>query len=216
MHYKNSGRFEEAVFGRCSGDQGYSTYRNFNDSMADLIRSNQGVIYPQTRLGSLLYFGVYRGLEKSGVDPSSLSFNSALGSRVDIHHFADGYFRLSSIPEHLVTVDLFNLDSDVCQILQERWDSCNESDFQTNLFSYKKGMADAMKVSGRGVGHWDQLFSPPSLVAHASRRPENHFVLTPFYTEGRESRKLFTQMVAGYMAGIVKKSTFQNMAQLSR
>lgn len=213
MHYKNSERFEEAVFGRCSGGQ-YLGYQSFSESMGDLDRHDSGSAYPSTRLGELLFFGVYEELRRMGMDPTDLRFQSARRSRLDIHHFTDGSFRLPLIPKHPVTVDLFNLDSQVCEVLKDHWDCLSEKDFQTYLFSYKMGAAKLSKESGKKVEHWDRLFGSFDFQSEMGR-PENHLVLTPYYTENRLRRKLFSRLVAGYFAKVAKENCCQNMALLS-
>jgi len=211
MHFKDSERFEEAFFGRCSGDQ-YLKYKSFGDSMIDLIERDSDPVYPPTRLGELFFFGVFRELIRNGINPKGLMFRSARKSRADIHHFTDGYFYLPSAPYGLVTIDLFNLDSEICTTLKNQWDREDEADFQTYLFSYKMGMAEFMKKSDK-IAYWDRLFNPP-IFSSTTKRPENHFVLTPYYTESRQNRKLFTRLVAEYFAKVVKTSSHE-MALLS-
>lgn len=212
MHYKNSERFEELFFGRCSGGQ-YLEYESFNTSMMDLIEGDSGPAYPPTRLGELFFFGVCKELKRNGMNPEGLMFRSARRSRADIHHFTDGYFYLPSVPNELVTVDLFNLDSEICVILKDQWDRESEADFQTYLFSYKMGMAEFMKKSNKAL-YWDRLFNPP-IFSSAVKRPENHFVLTPYYTESRQNRKLFIKLVAGHFIKVAKVPYHDKMAPLS-
>jgi|SRR3989344_8470682 len=212
MFFKNGDSFEALVFGRYFvGDRDYVKYQSFSQSMMDLIKCDTGPAYPDTRLGKLFYFGVYNGLRRQGIDPNGLKFKSALRSRADIHHSTDGYFYLPSVPDTPVTIDLFNLDSEICHILRDRWDDDddNEEDFQTNLFRYKKGMADIMK-KGDKTGYWNHIFNPFNFVSLV-KRPENHFVLTPYHTESRQRRKEFAAMVARYFL----KASSQNMAKQS-
>lgn len=216
MHFKNSDCFEDAIFGRYSGDQGYVGYRPFDRSMRDIVRQDAGPAYPDTRRGKLLYFGVCRELERRGIRSEGLVLKSVRRSRLDIHHFMDGYFHLASIPDHLVTIDLFNLDSEVCGILKNRWEECgSESDFQTRLFQYKEGMVHFWRKGGTKVLYLNRIFSPFDFGS-PDRRPENHLILTPYYTdENRQNRKIFSSLVADYFLKATKEASLQNMALLS-
>ena len=209
MFFKNGDSFEALVFGRYFvGDRDYVKYQSFSQSMRDQIEQEDDSPYPGTRLGALLYFGVYEELKRRGVNPDGLRLKSSRGSELDIHHFADGYYRLF---DDLVTVDLFNLDSEICKILRDRWEVYgDESDFQTKLFQYKKGMVDFWERGGSKIEHWEHVFCPPEF-ASSKLRPENHFVLTPYHTESRQRRKGFARMVARYFL----KASSQNMAKQS-
>lgn len=216
MHYKNSDCFEDAVFGRYLGDRGYARYQSFGRSMKNLIRRDTGSAYPDTRLGKLLYFGVGQELKRRGIGSEGLVLRSARRSRLDIHHFVDGFFLLESMPDHPVTIDLFNLDSKVCGILRNRWEECeNESDFQTRLFQYKEGMSRFWERGGAKILNM-RILSPFDFSS-PNRRPENHLVLTPYYTENRRNRKIFSSLVADYyFLKATKETSLQNMALLSQ
>ncbi len=219
MHYKTSDHFETALFGRCSGDQSYKEYQSFSRGMRALINKDIGPDYPATRLGELLYFGVYERIRRKGVDPSGLRLKPSTRSRLDVHHQTDGFYRLLSVPNYLVTIDLYNLDSEICEILRDRWEDeyshVSESDFQTILLQYKFGMVDFWKIGGK-ITHWDRIFKPLNYFRSKKRRPKNHFILTPYYTEDRYKRRLFTEMVAEYFVEVMKESSHENMAQQSR
>jgi hypothetical protein len=214
MHFKDSDHFQEAIFGHYSGGNGYIKYRSFSRSMREVMQSISSP-YPATRLGELLYFGVYEKLKRRGVDPSGLELKSSFKSRADIHHHTDGYFSLLSVPNEPITIDLFNLDSEVCRQLRVIWadeyyGDLPESDCQTIMFQYKLGMADFWKLGGSNEVRWGRIFKP--LYFHSNeRRPENHLIFTPDHVEDRLRRKHFCELVADYLV----KVFHQNMTLLS-
>lgn len=211
MRYKSGDHFEKSIFGRRSGGRD-TKYQPFSDSLhAVLDSSDQTSIYPETRLGELLFFGVYHKLIRLGIDPSRLRFLRESKGSGDRHHGVDGFFYLPSIERWPVTIDLFNLDSRECEIWKERWWLSSEAEFQSRLFLYKKGAPMIVQRS-----EWARLlnstddYSLPKISASGElepqeSRPENHFILAPYYTEDRERRAIFCGLVADFFAKAAKR-----------
>lgn len=214
MHYRDFRAFEDAVFGRSLGgnlSNSYKSFRSFDDSARAVIENfRKGSIpaCPKTRLARLIYSSVLSQIGKSGID-GRLVLLSSRGTELDIHHESDGLFLLitkiggEKEKVYLATIDLYNLDSNVCEILKSRWidesrDVYSPKKFQSDLYSQKNGLAVLLK-GGHKITEWNKIFHPVDLRGLGEiSRPENHFVLTPYYTESWKRRKEFSKLIADY------------------
>jgi hypothetical protein len=209
MRYKSGDHFEKAIFGRRSGGRN-TNYQTFSDSLHAVLDADQVSLYPKTRLGELLFFGVYHKLIRRGVDPSGLRLLRGSDGSGDRWHGVDGFFYLPSIGRWPVTVDLFNLDSRECEFWKKEWFVSSEIDFQNRLFLHKRGMS---LIPQRG--DWGRIINPedyslPKISKSGKpkaqkQRPENDFILTPYYTEDREMRGIFCGLVADFFAKAAKR-----------
>lgn len=192
MHYKSGEDFEHRVLGPCLG--GYEGYRSFSECALFLLRQNEAA-HPATRVGEILFHSVKSKLDKAKVDTSGLVLVNSVGGGIDYHHQTDAFFFLPSVAS-VVTIDLFNADSDFCEFLRDCWDfeSCcsyGESEFQSHLYSYKKNR-------GGDGSPWTNMVFGGLGEDPLHPRPENHLILTPYHTEFRENRERFCRLVAEY------------------
>ncbi|MFA6270470.1 MAG: hypothetical protein WC657_04660 [Candidatus Paceibacterota bacterium] len=222
MIFRSGSDLEDAVFGRhSSGEKLVEKFRDqrpdFDEDVRALIRDSYAR-YPEVLVGKLFWLEVKRELERLGVDPYGLVFLSAIDTKVDLRHFADGVFFLPSVPRYPVTIDTFNLDPGVQKALKDSWVDSFEghvytsSDFQSDLFRYKIGLTkwkkDCQKLSETGL----TIAQPKDFRQYTTYgRPENHFILPPYHVVTYRRRREFAKMIAGYLL----KVSCQNTAQLS-
>lgn len=219
--YRSGLEFEDAIFGRhSSGDKLIEKFLgakiNFDKDIRYLIR-NTTSSYPNTIIGQLLFGGVEKELRGLKLDVSGFKFVSAIDTKVDLRHFADGLFYLPSVPRFPTTIDTFNIDPAILVGLRDRWiDSFSgsfysEYDFQTDLFRFKKG-ALVIKRNGDWKNRKQFKGLDPREYATGDGRPENHFILTPSDVGTYEGRRRFVKLIAGYFAKVAKGSNYPNMA----
>lgn len=221
--YRSGLDFEDAIFGRHSS--GENLFRKFSGSGQNFSKDIKRLIkvsimkYPETVLGKLLFLGVEKWLRRLDIRTNGLVFLSAIDTKVDLRHFADGVFYLPSAHQFPVTVDAFNINPATLNSLRELWidafdgELYSETHFQNDLFRYKRGLSKLRKNGG-----WDQKWtfakSPDFREYVDCGRPENHFILTPLDTGTRERRMTFAKLIAGYFAKVAKSSN-EEMALIS-
>lgn len=226
MIFRSGLDLEDLVFGRHSS--GEELIEKFWGQRPDFDRDVQALIreswtrYPEALIGKSFWLEVKRELERFGVNVNGLVFLSAIDTKVDLRHFADGVFFLPSVPRFPVTIDLFNLDPVVQKTLKSFWVDSFEGavytpfDFQSDLFKHKIGLTkwkkDCQKLSETGL-----TIQPPADFRPYTNygRPENHFVLTPYHVVTYRRRRKFAKMVAGYFAKVALLPKPKNMALLS-
>lgn len=222
MVFKSGYDLEDAIFGRHSSgeklvEKFWGQRPDFDEDVKALIRDSYARC-PETRIGELFWLETKRELDRLGVDHYGLVFLSAIDTKVDLRHFADGVFFLPSVPRFPVTIDTFNLDPGVQKALKDSWvdsfegSAYTSSDFQSDLFRYKLGLTkwkkDCQKLSETGL----TIVQPKDFRAYTSfGRPENHFIMTPYHIGVCRRRREFAKMVARYLL----KVSCQNTAQLS-
>lgn len=222
MHYRSSVEFERSVLGHCSngGHEIFQGESNFSKSIRELIEA-PGPDYPDTRIGKSLFQMVREELLRNEASPNGLIFRSAVGTRADARHLTDAFFYLPSVDDFFVSIDLFNIDSENLIALEGVWSSLSKSlvysrlDLQSDLFMHNRGLfawTDEQGITGgafvhsglgrltKGVAHIpNRAVCLPSIDFRRysdRRRPENHFLLTPYNTETSNKRKEFAKMVA--------------------
>ncbi|MEK7669414.1 MAG: hypothetical protein AAB350_02370 [Patescibacteria group bacterium] len=221
--YRSGHDLEDAIFGRHSS--GEELIAKFWGQRPDFDKDVKRLImegfdrHPDTPIGRSLFLLVEKWLSLIGVNPKGLVFLSAIDTKVDLRHFADGVFFLPSIPTFPITVDAFNIDWKELLFLRDSWiDSFEEtiytiSDFQSDLFRYKVGFARWKKDAKMLLAEKVILPLPADFRNYtAYGRPENHFVLTPTNIGTHEHRREFARMVARYLASKVfgqKRKTAQ-------
>jgi len=210
MFFRSGYDLEDAVFGRhSSGDKLIKKFKgqrpNFDEDVKRLIREGRGS-YPETAIGKSFWFEVNRELGRLGVNSHELVFLSAIDTKVDLRHFADGVFFLPSIPRFPITIDAFNIDLVLLFHLKSLWvDSFGGSvytllDFQSDLFRYKAGLSKWKKDCQR-LSETNLIISqPPDFRTYVNYgRPENHFILTPYDIGTYRRRRIFAKMLARYL-----------------
>jgi hypothetical protein len=205
MKYKNGRDFELAVFGERSTpiqNRVLKGARDFSREFLKLI-AQDGLPYPDTAIGSSLYFYIWHYLATFGLDPSGLIFRSSINTALDSYHYLDGLISVPQVFGLPVTIDTFNLNGDLV-VLREHWidtfegEVYSESEFQTDLFRFKKGLVVSNVLRGKEDGFFPASAFVDLRVDH--KRPENHFILTPYHVENYRRRREFAKMVAGYLA----------------
>jgi hypothetical protein len=226
MFFKSGYDLEDAVFGRHSS--GEKLVEKFGGQRPDFDKDVRTLIkeswsrYPPASIGKSFWLEVKRELERFGVNTNGLVFLSAIDTKVDLRHFADGVFFLPAIPKFPVTIDTFNLDPDLFRALKIFWVDSFEgavytpSDFQSDLFKYKIGLTkwkkDCQKLSETGL----TIQLPLDFRTYTNYgRPENHFVLTPHHIVTYRRRREFAKMVASYFAKVAILPNHKNTAQQS-
>lgn len=224
MRYASGPSFEDVISGRHSRGAPHRDSGTLTSGIKSIIADNK-CLYPDSRVGALLYFGVKAELERLGVNTAGLSLKRSTGSMVDEHHYTDMFFYLPfhfpRYEEHIVTIDLFNLDSEIAEILRNYWvanssgEGYSEKDYQSDLFLYKSGVS-ALERIHPGFKGWTKIFRADDLRFYTSvfrkkilGRPENHFILIPEYAENRGRRREFIKLVAGYFAKVARQNTAQ-------
>jgi len=229
MIFRSGSDLEDAVFDRHSSgeeliEKFWGQKPDFDKDIKALIRESS-TRFPETLFGKSFWLEVKRELDRLGLSYNGLVFLSAIDTKVDLRHFADGVFFLPSAPRFPVTIDTFNLDQRVFKALKSYWVDSFEgsvygpSDFQSDLFRYKVGLTkwkkDCQKLSETGL----MIAQPNDFRTYTNLgRPENHFVLTPYHVVTYRRRREFAKMVAGYfieVAKTVSQREIENMAQLS-
>jgi hypothetical protein len=222
--------FQNLVFG-CHIEDGGLTHivekdedeeANFQGDIKEIIKNHSGLDYPNTRIGRSIYSMVKERLNYFGINSEGLLFLSTINTKVDIKHYTDGFFFLPSIPTHPVTLDVFYTDPDRLHSLKDFWMKTSEegcyskSNFQSDLFSYKKGMQiwknwkklrdEALLTKNEKLKHHDLFLVFPSdfrKYAYVHRgRPENHYILTPYDVLTSQRRKEFAWQIAEYLHNI--------------
>lgn len=208
MHYKNGFAFERLLLGHHSPNTEKSFgYRSFGDSITPLISEARrgGYLYPDTKIAKSLYFGVGAQLEKRGICSSGLMFVPSVKTGLDQYHETDSFFFLPPIPDFPITIDLFNIDTEISKILHDAWEVnyeyYPEEVFQFDLFLHKKGLASFMRETGADTtSGWTKVFKPDSNLwsypKMVKTKKINHFILIPEYTTNRARRGRFCKMVA--------------------
>lgn len=212
--FKSGFDLEDCIFGRhSSGGQLVKKFKrkrkDFSEDLTRLINKSSDA-YPKTQIGESLYWLIKKELEKLGVDTAGFVFVSAIDSITDLRHFSDGVFYLPSAPEFPVTVDAYNIDSRVLDILEDFWiddfagDKYAVGDLQSDLFQYKNGLIEWKRNNQTSEAEGFMLVKPVDFRQHTrKRRPENHFIITPRDVEDRAGRRAFARTVARYLASKV-------------
>lgn len=220
MIYINSALFERAVLecGREEEDL-YEKYGegewNFSSDVFDFLDSLHLSNYPNTEIGRSLYFGLKTRLERTGINTSGLRLLSTVGTSLDLRYYMDAIIHLPALPLCPITIDLFNLGDYKVSGLKNLWirdsDSFVYSDFQfqSDLFQYKNGLRRWKKMTEQAeeFGFYLVLKDADFRKLVTKRRPENHFILTPYHTECRERRRQFTSLVAEYFINAIRKNS---------
>lgn len=227
MIYRSGLDLEDAVFGRhSSGEELIEKFGgqrpDFDKDVRRLIREGSGLRYPKTKIGQSLFVEVERGLKRFGLKSGGLVFLSAIDTKVDLRHFADGVFFLPSVPRFPVTIDTFNIDPKILRELKSSWVDSFEGqfytsyDFQSDLFRYKVGLA-RWKKDCKALSETGNITLPPADFRQYTNigRPENHFVLTPYHVGTYRRRREFAKMLVKYFAKVAKTTGHENMAQPS-
>lgn len=228
--YRSGYDLEDAVF-NCHSIGGDLTEKyigqrpDFDKDVRRLIR-RAICKHPKTKVAEILFGYVEKELKRFGIDTKGLVFLSAINTKVDLKHFADGIFYLPAVPQFPVTIDAFNISSSQIVALKNRWiDDFEEavytdSDFQSDLFRFKTGLARWKKECAIAAETGQAIIVPQDFRFYvACSRPENHFVLTPYSIssyKGRNQLKEFAKMVAGYFASKATINDRSKMAQQSR
>lgn len=223
MKFKSGLDLEDAIFGRHSDGaemarKFYGQRPNFDKDVRKLIRNGQGR-YPNTFVGRDLFWGLEEALTRKGINTNGLVFLTAIGSMVDLRHFADGIFFLPAIDQFPATIDAFNINNGQVDELKDKWVDLfagqiyGFTELQNDLFRFKVGFSkwldDFKACSARGL----VLPKPADLREYTdARRPENHFVLIPQFVRTRAGRRSFAINIAEYL---VSKVPRQDMALLS-
>jgi hypothetical protein len=206
VQYKTGPDLEEAIFGKRSGGLGlvkefWWKLANFRSDVISVLGKSKAV-HPDTIIGSVLYHQVVRQLSRH-LDSKGLVFLSTVNTKVDARHYTDGLFYLSSLHSDLVTVDVFNISNEDLDWLREMWidqftgSFYSDSDFQSDLFRFKKGVSEWRKIPGNEYSKGSHKFIDFRQYTEENR-PENHFVLTPSMIGTYEARRSFAKLVAGY------------------
>jgi hypothetical protein len=212
LKFKSGYELEDAIFG-CHSSGGSLVERfagqrpDFDKDVKRLIRQSSHQKYPGTQIGRSIFHYAKEELEKLGVNCKGFVFLTAINTKVDLKHFADGIFYLPSVLRFPVTVDTFNIDTKELLELRDSWIDkfegrvYSDSDFQTDLFRYKAGVSTWRKEALVAASEGHEIFPPTDFREYTDYgRPENHFVLTPFHLTTYRQRRKFAKMLARYLA----------------
>jgi hypothetical protein len=233
MFYRTGRDFEEAVFGFRSNDNLFKRFGGRNADLADDVKAfiaRSSVVYPDAPIGEALYSQMAIEFDRLGIDHEGLIFLPSVDTELDLGGI-DGVVYHPRFFPRLVTVDAFNIRPRELSLLRETWIDSHEGrnqngdiffsreDEQSNLFLFKRGMAnwkrinkEALEQEAQGKGF---VIRPKDFRQLADRVGwENHLILTPRDTGTYEGRRLFAKLVAGYFAKVAKASSHK-MALLS-
>jgi hypothetical protein len=203
MKFQDGRDFELAVFGEKSTPIENRVLKGARDFSSEVLQviSAKGPFYPNTLIGSYLHYYISKYLRKFKVDPTGMIFRSTLNTSLDTKQFTDGIIFLPGVEQPLVTIDTFNLETDLGQ-LKDYWLDTFEGQFygeeiqQSDLYSFKRGISVLSVTSSHKV-----LFPANFLDPRVNfKRPENHFVLTPYHVHSDKECRKFSRMVALYFA----------------
>jgi hypothetical protein len=203
--YRSGSEFEFAVFGKSAtffGNRAPRGARNFSDEVKRIIAEG-GPPFPATEIGISLYRYIKKYLVASGVDTNGLVLLPTADTRLDSPYNSDGILYVPSVGRYPVTIDAFNLEADL-EGLKTYWlDTFEGVEYgvdkqQSDLFSFKKGLIVSNMLHGRKCEFFPSHVFDPRVDC---KRPENHFILTPYHTKDYKERRKFAKMIAGYLAG---------------
>lgn len=209
--------FEDRIFGHHSGGRNsvsvfLGEHYNFNRDVSLFIKERVNFPkYPNTKIGKSIFDLVSFSLLRFGIDPNGLFFFDCIDTKLDIIHFIDGMIYVPSVPNFPITIDTFHIEDKDLILLKESWirssknDSYSERNFQNDLFAYKTGKKIFIynKLNKPGFDVSSHTYDFRKFATKS--RPENHFILTPYYADNRKRRKVFAEMVARYLATVSKK-----------
>ncbi len=213
MQYRTGPDFEKAIFDECSGGLGlvrefWGKSANFGQDVKTILEKSK-TVHPNTKIGSTLHYQVARQISRH-LDPKELIFLSTINTKVDALHQTDGLFYLRSLYPYLVTVDAFNISNEDLVWLREMWvdqftgSFYSDSDFQSDLFRFKKGVMEWRKISGNEYSKGLHKFIDFRQYTEENR-PENHFILTPGDIRSYGARRSFAKLVVGYFLKVAGK-----------
>lgn len=223
--YRTGGEFELDIFGRSVGRDLFKRFgskkTDFGDDIKAIIQSTDEVC-PPTKIGECLYRQTAKEISRLGVNPEDLVFLPTVDTREDLLG-VDGFLCLPSIPNCFVSVDLLNIDISVLLSLREIWidsyagEFYSSANFQSDLFNHKEGLSE-WKRNNKSLAEfyvlgWESVDFRQ--YTKGLKRPENHFILTPYQIGTYRRRREFAKMAAEYFAKVCKEPSRENMAPLS-